>query len=60
MMTYSDSAFQAEQEYVLLKLNRLYLGSENCILWKTTEKSGFSETESISGFSDSRQQLEKF
>ena len=60
MMTYSDSAFQAEQEYILLKLNRLYLGSENCILRKTTAKSGFSETESISGFSDPRQHLEKF
>ena len=60
MMIYSDSAFQAEQEYVLLKLNRLYFESENCILWKTTEKSGFSETESISDFSDPRQQLEKF
>ena len=60
MITYSDSAFRAEQEYILLKLNRLYLGSENCILWKTTEKSVSSETESISGFSDPRTQLKKF
>ena len=60
IITYSDSEFHAEQEYVFLKLNRLYLGSKNCILLKIAEKLRFSETESISGFSDLRQHLEKF
>ena len=56
-MTYSVSVFYAEQEYVLFKLNRLCLGSQNRVLWKTNEKTGFSETESFSGFSDPRQHL---
>ena len=59
-MAYSDSAFHAEQEYVLFKLNSICLGSQNRILRKTTEKSGFSEAESFSGFLDPRQHLEKF
>ena len=60
LMTYSDSAFYSEQEYVLFKLNRLCLGSQNRILRETTEKTGFSEAESFSGFSALRQHLKKF
>ena len=59
-MTYSDSVFYAEQEYVLFKSNRLCLGFQNRILRKITEKTGFLEVESFSGFSDPRQHLKKF
>ena len=60
LMTYSDSAFYAEQEYVLFKLNTLCLGSQNRILRKTTEKTGFSEAESFSDFLVPRQHLKSF
>ena len=59
-MTYSDSAFYAEQEYVLFKLNRLRLGSQNRILRKITEKNRFSEAKSFSGFLHPRQHLKSF
>ena len=59
-MTYSDSVFYAEQEYVLFKLNRLCLGFQNRILRKNTEKTGFLEAESFSDFLVARQHLKKF
>ncbi|CAF2249059.1 unnamed protein product, partial [Rotaria magnacalcarata] len=37
-MAYSDSPFHVEHEYVLFKLNRRCIGSQNRILCKTTEK----------------------
>ena len=59
IITYSDSAFHAEQEYVVCNFIRLYLGSQNCILRKTSEKIGFSEPESNFGFSGTKIHLEK-
>ena len=59
-MTYSDSAFYAEQEYVLFKLNRLCLGSQNRILRKITEKTDFLEAKSFSRFFEPRQHLKSF
>ena len=60
LMTYSDSAFYSEQEYIFFKLNRLCLGSQKRILRETAEKTGFSEAESFSSFLVPRQHLKKF